>query len=228
MYRLGGSVGVGGRNAHDDVLLVQKMLNKNAHLAPEIGRLPEDGIMAEATERAIVAFQRRIVRLASPDGRVDPHGRTWRTLLGEQPHAATVALVQLSAEGDNLYLYVPKDRGWGTPATIQSIRSLAAAMAPHGIEIAVGDISFAQGGKMPPHGSHTRGVDVDIRPQREDGQRAPVTITDPQYSRGRTRLVVEALRADPNLKSILFNDEEIEGVKPYPGHHNHLHVRFLS
>ncbi|HSN98923.1 MAG TPA: penicillin-insensitive murein endopeptidase [Candidatus Nanopelagicales bacterium] len=226
MYRLSGSVGQGGRNAHDDVQLVQKMLNKNAHLLPEIGRVPEDGNVDEATARAIVAFQRRIVRLSSPDGRVDPHGKTWKTLLGEQSHAATGAFVQLSAESENLYLYVPADRVWGTAKTIQSIRSLAVAVKPHGFEIAVGDISFAQGGKMPPHGSHTRGVDVDIRPQRADGKRAPVTITDPNYSRERTRKVVEALQADANLKTILFNDEEIKGVKFYKGHHNHLHVRF--
>ena len=32
MYRLTGSVGQGGRNAHDDVVLVQKQLNKNAQI----------------------------------------------------------------------------------------------------------------------------------------------------------------------------------------------------
>jgi len=226
MYRLSGSVGEGGRNLHDDVQIVQKLLNKNAHIVAEIGNLPEDGILDERTQRAIVAFQRRIVRLSSPDGRIDPHGRTWRTLLGDQPHAATVAFVQLMAENSNFYLYSPQDRVWGTPATIQSIRNLAATLQPLGIMIGVGDISFAQGGRMPPHGSHRRGVDVDIRPQRTDMARAPVNITDPAYSHERTKQVVEALVQDPNLQTILFNDPEIEGVRFYEGHHNHLHVRF--
>lgn len=226
MYRLSGSVGQSGRNAHDDVLLVQKQLNKNAHIVAEIGRVPEDGTLDERTQRAITAFQRRIVRLSSPDGRIDPHGRTWRVLLGDQPHAATVAFVQLSGETDGFYLYENPDRVWGTPATIRSLRTLAAAVKPLGLEIGVGDISFANGGRMPPHGSHRRGTDVDIRPQRADGRRAPVQITDPNYSRDRTRQVVEALQRDPNLKLILFNDTKIPGVRYYEGHHNHLHVRF--
>ncbi|AKT43480.1 penicillin-insensitive murein endopeptidase [Chondromyces crocatus] len=228
MYRLSGSVGQGGQNAHDDVLLVQKQLNKNAHIVAEIGRVPEDGNLDDLTQRAIIAFQRRIVRLSSPDGRVDPHGRTWRTLLGEVPHATTVAFSQLSVENENLYLYVNPDRVWGTPSTIQSLRTLAASLREEGIEIGIGDISFAQGGHMPPHGSHRRGTDVDIRPQRADGARSPVQITDPNYSRERTRRVVEELQKDPNLKLILFNDSEITGVRYYKGHHNHLHVRFES
>src|SRR5690348_1520718 len=101
MYRLTGSVGQGGRNTHDDVLLVQKQLNKNAHIAPSIGEVPETGIMDEATLRAIAAFQRSVVRLSAPDGRVDPHGRTWRMLLGDQPQSTNVAFVQLSGENGN-------------------------------------------------------------------------------------------------------------------------------
>jgi peptidoglycan hydrolase-like protein with peptidoglycan-binding domain len=226
MYRLSGSVGQGGRNAHDDVLLVQKQLNKNAHLVAAIGRVPEDGNLDERTQRAIIAFQRQVVRFSSPDGRVDPRGRTWRTLLGEMPHAASGAFVQLLGDNQGFYFYVSPDRVWGTPSTIQSIRNVAIALQASGIEIGVGDISFAQGGHMPPHSSHRRGVDVDIRPQRADGRRAPVTITDPAYSRERTRTVVEALQDDPNLKLILFNDDEMTGVRFAEGHHNHLHVRF--
>ncbi|EYF04386.1 penicillin-insensitive murein endopeptidase [Chondromyces apiculatus] len=228
MYRLGGSVGQGGQNAHDDVLLVQKQLNKNAHIVAEIGLVPETGTLDPLTQSAIVAFQRSIVRLSSPDGRIDPRGRTWRTLLGEVPHAATVAFTQLSAENANLYLYVNTDRVWGSPNTITSIRTLAEALKDPAIEIGVGDISFEQGGRMAPHGSHRRGLDVDIRPQRADATRGPITITDPNYSRERTRRVVEELQKDPNLELILFNDREISGVRFYEGHHNHLHIRFKS
>ena len=81
---------------------------------------------------------------------------------------------------------------------------------------------------MAPHGSHRRGVDVDIRPLRADGQRLPVTITDPNYSRDRTKLLVEALQAQSNLHLILFNDTKVQGVRFYEGHHNHLHVRFTE
>jgi len=226
MYRLTGSVGQGGRNAHDDVVLVQKQLNKNAQIAALTGLVPETGICDESTIRAILSFQRTVVRLGNPDGRIDPHGRTWRMLLGEQPQATNVAFVQLSGENGNFYLYEPNDRVWGTPSTIQTIKNVAIALKPHGFEIGVGDISFQQGGRMSPHGSHRRGVDVDIRPVRADGKHERCTITDPNYSRERTKLLVEALHALPNLKLILFNDSKIAGVRYYEGHHNHLHVRF--
>ena len=228
MYRLTGSVGQGARNAHDDVQIVQVQLNKNAHLVAEIGRLEEDGVMGAHTQRAIIAFQSKIVKLSAPDGRIDPHGRTWRVLLGDLPHAAPTIFNQLTAEDGSFYLYSNRDRGWGTASTLQSIRTLATAMHATGIVIGVGDISFSQGGKMPPHGSHRRGVDVDIRPQRKDGSRIPISITDPAYSHDNTLKVVQALQRDPNLELILFNDNKIKGVRFYEGHHNHLHVRFKA
>lgn len=226
MYRLTGSVGQGGRNAHDDVLLVQKLLNKNAQIAALNGAIPETGTLDEATQKGIITFQRSVVRLSAPDGRIDPHGRTFRMLLGEQPQSTNVAFVQLSGENGNFYLYEPQDRVWGTPSTIQSIKNIAIQLKPHGFELGIGDISFQQGGRMSPHGSHKRGVDVDIRPIRADGRRSPCTITDPNYSHEKTKLLVEALHSLPNLKLILFNDSKMKGVRFYEGHHNHLHVRF--
>ncbi|HRI63533.1 MAG TPA: penicillin-insensitive murein endopeptidase [Polyangium sp.] len=226
MYRLSGSVGQGGRNAHDDVVLVQKLLNKNAHLVAPTAELAETGVVDEPTQAAILTFQRTIVRLSAPDGRIDPHGRTWRMLLGDQSQSTNAAFVQLTGENGNFYLYSPKDRVWGTPSAIQSVRTVANDLQPQGFEIGVGDISFQQGGRMSPHGSHRRGVDVDIRPLRKDGQRLPVTITDPNYSRDRTKILVQTLLAQPNVSLILFNDTNIQGVRFYEGHHNHLHVRF--
>ncbi|MEP7121143.1 MAG: penicillin-insensitive murein endopeptidase [Byssovorax sp.] len=226
MFRLTGSVGQGARNAHDDVQLVQIQLNKNAHLVAEIGNVPEDGILDDTTQRAIVAFQTRIMRMSAPDGRVDPHGRTWRILLGDLPHAAPVVFAQLTADDGSFYTYSNADRLWGTPATLQAIRTLATALNAAGIVIGVGDISFAQGARMPPHASHRRGIDVDIRPQRTDEARSPVRIDDPAYSHDRTLLVVQELQKAPTLDLILFNDSKIEGVRFYEGHNNHLHCRF--
>lgn len=225
MYRLQASVGQGGKNNHDDVLTVQVLLNKNAHIV-EIGRVPEDGNLDEVTARAILTFQRDILRSASPDGRVDPNGRTFRALTGDAPHAATSAFVQLPNNAVDYYNYANQDKQWGTPSTIQSIRTLAAAMLGQGIMIGIGEISFANGGRMPPHTSHRRGIDVDIRPQRTDGARLPVNIRDPAYSREQTRKIVEQLYKDENLKLILFNDNQIQGVRFWEGHENHLHAHF--
>jgi murein endopeptidase len=226
MYRLSASVGSGGVNNHDDVLIVQRLLNRNTHIVDSIGRVPEDGNVDDRTRSAIASFQRDIVRLAQPDGRVDPGGRTFRVLTGDSPHGATVAFVQLPADGQGYYLYTTADRLWGTPRTIQSVRNVALNLTRAGIEIGVGHISFANGARMPPHQSHRRGIDVDIRPQRTDGARAPVNISLAAYDRAKTRQVVAELRRDENLALILFNDRQIEGVRYWDGHDNHLHVRF--
>jgi hypothetical protein len=73
--KLGGSVGHGGRNDHDDVELVQQLLADNGHDPGVI-----DGICGAKTIAAIRKFQSGF--LSSPDGRVDPDGRTFRELLG--------------------------------------------------------------------------------------------------------------------------------------------------
>jgi hypothetical protein len=226
MYRITGSVGQGGRNAYDDVLLVQKMLNKNMHLLSGVTPVQESGAADQATLDAIAAFQRQIMHSTSPDGRVDPNGRTWRVLTGEQPHGSSNALVQLAEQGDNYYIYTTRDKQFGTQATINSITTLAANLKAHGLVIAVGDISFRNGALMKPHKSHRRGNDVDIRPQRTDRARVPVTIHDKAYDRDSTKKVVEVVQADTNLQMILFNDTVIPGVASADGHHNHLHLRF--
>ena len=56
MYRLSASVGQNGVNKHDDVLIVQTLLNKNAHIVETIGRSPAGkvdykGLKALAAER---------------------------------------------------------------------------------------------------------------------------------------------------------------------------------
>jgi hypothetical protein len=72
---LSASVGEGGENRPDDVKLVQALLTAK-HVDPG----PIDGKMKPATVVAIKAFQRRFA--ASPDGRVDVNGRTFRELNG--------------------------------------------------------------------------------------------------------------------------------------------------
>jgi hypothetical protein len=74
--QLHGSVGKGGKNAPEDVTLVQQLLVDRGE---DPG--PVDGVVGPRTIAAIEAFQGRF--LARPDGRVDPGGRTIRELLGQ-------------------------------------------------------------------------------------------------------------------------------------------------
>ena len=70
------SVGQGGKNVKADVITVQTLLNKKG------AKLTVDGSCGPKTIAAITAFQKQIVKLASPDGRIDPGGKTWTALNG--------------------------------------------------------------------------------------------------------------------------------------------------
>ena len=85
------SVGASGRNRRSDVQTVQ-------HLLAERGVTPGsiDGLCGPRTMQAIMTFQGGF--LFRPDGRVDPHGITWRHLTGSagpgvspQPRPPSVA-----------------------------------------------------------------------------------------------------------------------------------------
>lgn len=83
------SVGLGGENRVDDVLVVQKALNRIAgHInLPE--HLNEDGDIGEespesGTCRAIGLFQRHIVGYRSPDFRIDASGQSIKKLIDAQ------------------------------------------------------------------------------------------------------------------------------------------------
>ena len=89
-------------------------------------------------------------------------------------------------------------------------------------------MSLRGGGPISGHSSHQKGVDVDVRPMRGDGQEAPVTIFDSAYSPSLTQELVNLIRANPVLqvRTILFNDKQVSGVTSWSGHDNHLHVSF--
>ncbi len=72
--KISASVGQGGINHKGDVRKIQKLLNA---IYPA-SALEVDGLCGNKTIRRIERFQRRFLR--SPDGRVDPNGRTLRRL----------------------------------------------------------------------------------------------------------------------------------------------------
>src|SRR5437588_2387359 len=88
MTRISASVGQGGVNRRQDVVTVQTLLNLNlGHLTP-LRPLAISGHADPATIAAIEEFQRRVVGTASPDGRVDPGGRTLAQLGAVEPSPA--------------------------------------------------------------------------------------------------------------------------------------------
>jgi hypothetical protein len=76
MPSISGSVGSGALNRPSDVLTVQKLLNRKNSKLGGLKPLVEDGISGPNTINAIKAFQANVVKLGSPDGRVDTNGQT--------------------------------------------------------------------------------------------------------------------------------------------------------
>jgi hypothetical protein len=72
------SVGRGGLNRTDDVRLVQELLNR--YLQSPQRPLVVDGVMSPRTIAAIEAFQRRVVNMHRPEGRIDPSDCTMAAL----------------------------------------------------------------------------------------------------------------------------------------------------
>jgi putative chitinase len=74
------SVGEHGINNSVDVKIVQILLNENlGHLVPS-APLAIDGRIGSNTVNMIKEFQRRVLKLRIPDGKVDPGGQTLRNL----------------------------------------------------------------------------------------------------------------------------------------------------
>jgi murein endopeptidase len=135
---------------------------------------------------------------------------------------------QLRESGQGFYTYGDRTGQYGTTGTIDSIEQWGRDWlepGPQRSRIGVGDISLEGGGLFSPHSSHQRGLDVDIRPMRNDAVEGPVSIGSPRYDRNATDSLIRTIQRDPRVERILFNDSQIEGVRPWPGHDNHIHIR---
>jgi murein endopeptidase len=166
------------------------------------------------------------------DGVMGP--RTWQRLwsvLGVVPVPSVTT--QLPPDGPGYYAYArrrPHHR-FGRPETIGALQTIAAGWAqahPNGPRIGIGDISLRGGGPIWGHCSHQCGIDVDIYPMRSDGQERGVRLGTAAYSQALTQELVSRIRGNGVLavQFVLFNDATVKGVKPWPNHDDHLHVRF--
>jgi peptidoglycan hydrolase-like protein with peptidoglycan-binding domain len=135
--------------------------------------------------------------------------------------------------GPGFDCYGRQEKRHGRSEVLQALKHVCTEWAknfPNGPRIGIGNISFASGGPMPPHTSHQQGVDVDLAPVANNEEELPLTWDHPKYSRQRTQQLVNLIRNNPILgvRTILFNDPNVQGVEPWAGHDNHLHVSFFS
>lgn len=145
-----------------------------------------------------------------------------------RPPPPTCVLTQLPSSGAGYYTYSPRQNQYGRAGLIDQLEIIGYfwMLIAFPVRIGIGDISLRGGGAFPPHSSHRSGLDVDIRPLRNDFAERPVTYHDRAYSRQLTQQLVDLLRVTMGVRNILFNDPQIAGVNPFPGHDNHLHVSF--
>lgn len=225
------------RKSRDYIRWVQRSLNQILGL-----RLKEDGIIGKHSRSAVRSFQSRYQ--LKVDGIVGPYTEQALITAGANPPptvgtdkingarpAHSDVNTPLPTRGSGHYSYQPTSKQFGRPQTIAAVQAIAAAWQqanPQGPRIGIGNISLKGGGLMPPHKSHQKGVDVDIRPVRNDRQEKPVNYQSPGYSHALTQELVNLIRANGVLpvRFILFNDPDVNGVTASPGHDDHLHVRF--
>ena len=143
---------------------------------------------------------------------------------GDDRPVSAAGFIQLPASGTGFYGYTASSGRWGVPRLIYAAERVGRRLAQEGRpRMGVGNVSKENGGTFPPHSSHKRGVDMDVRPGRTSGE-GPVTISDSAYSRERTQRMINLFRAEVSVRTVLFNDPGVSGVQSYSGHHNHFHV----
>ena len=91
----------------------------------------------------------------------------------------------------------------------------------------VGNISLADGGEFKPHRSHRNGLQADVRAIRKDGRQESCGIFNAQYDRAATAELIGLFQRHPYVRSVLFNDASIPGVRRTAGHNDHFHIDLL-
>ena len=105
MSKIVRSVGRGGVNLYNDVITIKKLLNKQ-RLPSVTGELKYDGDAGNETIARIEIFQKNIVNMPKPDGRIDPGGKTMAYLTGTTAQSrgsekATITIALLRAADDS-------------------------------------------------------------------------------------------------------------------------------
>lgn len=106
MAQLNGSVGRGGLNRKADVRLIQGLLN-NYDIPNVSTPLKIDGEIGNKTYIRIETFQREVLHIQNPDGRVDPNGKTFIALTN-RPGSKPATSLTVSDEAINLLKSIEK------------------------------------------------------------------------------------------------------------------------
>jgi len=129
------SVGKDGVNQNRDVRVVQTQLN--AQMPKSLSKLVVDGLCGPATIAIIRNFQKAVVGLRLPDGRVDPNGRTLIAMnnpASEAKWARNAAVDNSKWGGDSARWTQEKKLGSLNPGFRNKVREIVAALKTRGFQ----------------------------------------------------------------------------------------------
>lgn len=110
METITASVGNKGRNLFSDVSKIQELLNGNLHKIVPLTPLDTDGKIGKITISAIETYQKIVLKMANPDGRVDPNGKTIRSLNSTFQQPINDAPISVIAKSSSAYQFPLKSR----------------------------------------------------------------------------------------------------------------------
>ena len=189
--------------------------------------LTVNGLYDNATTKAVRAFQAHFG--VTPNGNIGP--TTWRNLIWHYDYPAFSAAKNLCD-----YSVGNGKANWATGAAIGQLEAAAKVFTAreHG-RVPVGDGGYEHGGNIPGHQTHERGLDIDVRPIRDNEDQCTwgTNWRFSSYDRAATRALVKIIRATApgHVKLIYFNDPVLinEGLtKWFAGHDDHLHIRYCE
>jgi hypothetical protein len=243
LRQLQGSVGSGGINAPDDVRHVKRRL-----IALGFNWLSDDTSINQATINVIRLFQAitrgaQRVDAAGVDGLIEVGGDTLRWLdAGNAPRWRLMPAGGAPEDGfrnTEVLDQTGDDHDWGTDWLADTTsragvtyRAAYLSAHPSAAPITINDASKPRGGPTPDHQTHQTGMCCDIRLPRTNGT-APgnTTFRDPTYDRGAMRAMLRALRAQPLVARMFFNDPVLIAERlctASAGHDDHAHVEITA
>ena len=226
---LQGSVGWRGVNRAEDVLIVKERLAELGFDFFKPGPAVDRGML-----QAIKLFQSIITGKTKlgGDGRIDVGGRTHKFL--QASNAPRWVLMPIKGAGfinferEDLKDHHDYGASWLADTIIAAGKVYETQYRKNRKDISlmpINDVSYPQGGDTPDHSGHEAGNACDVSIPRKGGSYGS-TWRSSQYDRTSTRILLKALRAQPLVTRIFFNDPQLikEGLcKPAGGHDNHIH-----
>jgi hypothetical protein len=202
------------------VRAVQRLLNEKRKAG-----LTVDGVYGSATRRAVAAFQKHLG--VTVTGTMTE--ATWRRLLWHYE-------LPVWSHGLCDYSVGNGAANWATGSAIGQLEAAARRMRDAGYaRLAIGDIGFEHGGDIPGHVTHEQGLDIDIRPMRDNRDQCArgTNYRLASYNRKATRALIKAIRATApgHVKLVFFNDPVLIGeglTRRSAGHDDHIHVRYCE